>query len=257
MTIFDALAKTDLDFQHLARGDVGDAGREQVGALLLDQAGHPPLGPCGFIGDARLPALLDLTFDHSTANDHPQTFHGDIVGQREDIAALGPVRAVVEKLLADDRIGQHAGHLDVDVGDHGQRRDAVLSRVQPELRTLGVVLLGECGTLNSQQQGDEAKAKKHHSGISSGLRIDGDSSTHPAGDRGAGMWRFTDQMWQKSGSCGIHSRDSEKRIKNALLGAKSDVRSQSISFFPCELRAPVVNQSMAANSEPKIPGTSR
>src|SRR5262245_15050038 len=92
---------TDSDFHPGAGGDVGDRLSEDVGALLVEQAGGLAGFARGFVNRLRLFAALDFAFDRAIADDHRYVVNGRRLWRREDINGFDLFIRGIAKLLCD------------------------------------------------------------------------------------------------------------------------------------------------------------
>ena len=112
----DVLQVFDLDGDHLARTDVGNRGRKQVGALLFHQACLFAGRPGVFVFSACLLFLPDLTLDKTFADTDAHVIDRGFVRQRKYVDTLDPLATLVPKHLPDDRTRHQAADGKVDLG---------------------------------------------------------------------------------------------------------------------------------------------
>ena len=107
-----------LDVNLLARLDVGDGLREDVGPLLREQRRHVALAFGRRVNRLRLLAFADDAADVPVADGHDELVDGGIVRQREDILAasiLAESKGIV-KLLRDLHGGDVTEHAGLNIG---------------------------------------------------------------------------------------------------------------------------------------------
>ena len=98
----------------VARHDVGDAHREHVRALLLEQRRALPLASRGLVALARRRLLVDLRFDGALADLHAHAVHRRARRRREhvdrlDRNATGVLEQLVHLHARDDPGDRHVG----------------------------------------------------------------------------------------------------------------------------------------------------
>jgi hypothetical protein len=112
----------DLDGDRGIGCDVGDGRREDVGALLLHQAGALALLPRLLVRLLGGRPLADDALDDPVADPHPQMVDGRVLRQRKHVDAFGPLGARVAELLPDGGPDHEPGRPDVDLGGQPRRR---------------------------------------------------------------------------------------------------------------------------------------
>src|SRR5690606_20346809 len=202
-----------LDLHFLAGTDVGYGGTEQVGAVLLDQAGTLADGRRGLVGGAGLGLLADLALDQAIAHAQGEAADGGVLRQGQQVAALAPLAGVVAIGLPHRHLGQQAVHLQVHGGVHGQAGDPAV--LLADLQAV-VVLQAAAGAGQRRQQQHQpgqpglqqhAGGAAEHAGfagdsvaVHGGLPVCGAMTAPAAAGSGAGRGQDGDEMWQFAGN---------------------------------------------------------
>ena len=143
----NVLEIVDLDDHRLAGTDVGYRGREQIGTLLLDQAGLFAGLLCCLVLLARRFFLADLALDETFTDIEPHVVHRGRLGQWKDIDALHPFIARVPEFLHHRHPRDEAVDVDVDVGIEQRGRRIPLTHAHEQGAGLHV---GGCKTVRGR-----------------------------------------------------------------------------------------------------------
>jgi len=108
--------QTRFDNHQFSGRNVCHRGREQIGALLLNQAGLLSSFFGFLVGFFRMFLFLNFALNKAVADMQPHAINRRAIGQRKNVNTLNPVRAGVPKLLANRYASNQATDVHVHVG---------------------------------------------------------------------------------------------------------------------------------------------
>ena len=112
--ILQGLYIADGDLDRLARQNVGDRLREDVGALLIQKARGLPARPRSRVGGLRLFAPHELAFYNALAYEHRHIVNGSRLRQRKRVDGLYLVLKWIFKFLCDRDARDKPAHFGAD-----------------------------------------------------------------------------------------------------------------------------------------------
>ena len=133
----DFLQVLEIDLDRLTGIDVGGGGREQIGALVIDEGRLPPLLFRLLVDLLRLLALLDDRDDAALADPHLHPVHGGPLRKREDVDAFDDLGGRILERLGQRAVDQDAGHLETHAQGEHRQRDQPVRRLAQQLPAAG------------------------------------------------------------------------------------------------------------------------
>jgi hypothetical protein len=164
LVVLEHVHVRDLDEHLLARRDVAHGLGEDVGALLLEEAGGQALRQRGLVDVAGLRAAADQPHDAALAHHHAHVVHRGAVGEREDVEGFDGLVRRVDEPLGDLDARHEAGHVRLDVRVAERALDQAAGPGDAQ-RALGDVLLEVRGILGRRRDRQQAKKSRSNEPI--------------------------------------------------------------------------------------------